>query len=211
MNEIDRENPIFIENEGVSLAPRTGMTGQRMGTISQGLHPLGRMRPFANTAWVWVRQRPKALPNPSELSPWPCPKPQRSMASWPDLHGPPPARTRTIGPKHEQSSWLGWTVLAASTLRCGCTEKINRRQEWRMESAAGRVSLSTRSKDGLKDIYGSGSCWTYVSLKTRQGMEWIDGLHKEQWIGSLICQAAALKSFTQLKDLGFLSKAKRFS
>ena len=47
MIEIDREDPIFIENEGVSLAPRTGMTGQRMGTIGQGLHPLGRMRPFA--------------------------------------------------------------------------------------------------------------------------------------------------------------------
>ena len=106
MNEIDREDPIFIENEGVSLAPRTGMTGQRMGTIGQGLHPLGRMRPFANTAWVWVGQRPKALPNPSGLSPWPCPKPQRSMASWPDPHGPPPARTRTIGPKPEQSVQL---------------------------------------------------------------------------------------------------------
>ena len=26
MNEIDREGPIFIENEGVSLAPRTCMT-----------------------------------------------------------------------------------------------------------------------------------------------------------------------------------------
>ena len=61
MNEIDREGPIFIENEGVSLAPRTGMTGQRTGTISKGLHPLGRMRPFANTAWDWVGQRPKAL------------------------------------------------------------------------------------------------------------------------------------------------------
>ena len=103
MNEIDRVDPIFIEYEGVSLAPRTGMTGQRMGTIGQGLHPLGRMRPFANTAWVWVGQRPKALPNPSGLSPRPCPKPQRSMASWPDPHVPPPARTRTIGPKPEQS------------------------------------------------------------------------------------------------------------
>ena len=101
-------------------------------------------------------------------------------------------------------SRLGWTVPAGSTLICGCTEKINRREEWRMGSVAGRVSLSTRSKDGLKDIYGSGSCWTYVSLKIGQGMEWIDGLHKEQWIGSLICQTAALNSFTQLKDLGFL-------
>ncbi|KAF2543186.1 hypothetical protein F2Q68_00031112 [Brassica cretica] len=71
-----------------------------------------------------------------------------------------------------------------------------------MESVAGRVSLSTRSKDGLKDRYGSDSCWTYVSLKIGQGMEWIEGLHKEQWIGSLICQTAALNSFTQLKDLG---------
>jgi len=105
-NEIDREDPIFIENEEVSLAPRTGMTGQRMGTIGQGLHPLCRMRPFANTAWDWVGQRPKALPNPSGLIPQPCPKPQRSMASWPDLHGPPPARTRTIGPKHGQSVQL---------------------------------------------------------------------------------------------------------
>ena len=84
------------------------------------------------------------------------------------------------------------------------TEKINRREVWRFGSVARHVSLSTRSKDGLKDRYGSGSCWTYVSLKTGQVMEWIDGLHKEQWIGSLICQTAALNSFTQLKDLGFL-------
>ena len=58
-------------------------------------------------------------------------------------------------------------------------------------------------------------CWTYVSLskmprsdrkidmdpalvgcvslsRFRQGMEWIDGRHKEQWIGSLICHTAAL-------------------
>ena len=106
MNEIDREDPIFIENKGVSVALRTGMTGQWMGTIGQGLHPLGRMRPFANTAWVWVEQRPKALPNPSGLSPRPCPKPQWSMDSWPDPHGPPPAQTRTIGPKPEQSVQL---------------------------------------------------------------------------------------------------------
>ncbi|KAG5397633.1 hypothetical protein IGI04_019447 [Brassica rapa subsp. trilocularis] len=32
-----------------------------------------------------------------------------------------------------------------------------------------------------------------VSLsRFREGMEWIDGRHKEQWIGSLICHAAAL-------------------
>jgi len=37
-----------------------------------------------------------------------------------------------------------------------------------------------------------------------QGMEWIDGRHKEQWIGSLICHTAALNGFAQLKDLGFL-------
>ncbi|KAG5384454.1 hypothetical protein IGI04_019970 [Brassica rapa subsp. trilocularis] len=73
-----------------------------------------------------------------------------------------------------------------------------------MESVAGRVSLSTRSTDGLKDRYGSGSCWTCVSLKIGQGMGWIEGLHKEQWIGSLICQTAALNSFSQLKDLGSL-------
>ncbi|KAG5374353.1 hypothetical protein IGI04_042333 [Brassica rapa subsp. trilocularis] len=82
------------------------MTGQRMGTIGQGLHPLSRIRPFANTAWVWVGHRPKALPNPSGLSPRTCPKSQWSMASWPDLHGPPPARTRTFGPKPEQSIQL---------------------------------------------------------------------------------------------------------
>ena len=40
--------------------------------------------------------------------------------------------------------------------------------------------------------------------RSDKGMEWIDGLHKEQWIGSLICQTAALNSFTQLKDLVFL-------
>ena len=62
VNKIDREDAIFIENEGVSLAPRTGMTGQRLGTIGQGLHPLGRMCPFANTAWVWVGQRPNVTP-----------------------------------------------------------------------------------------------------------------------------------------------------
>ncbi|CAG7862971.1 unnamed protein product [Brassica rapa] len=70
-------------------------------------------------------------------------------------------------------------------------------------------------------------CWTYVSLNKMprsvrkidmdpalagrmslsrfgQGMEWIDGRHKEQWIGSLICHTAALNGFAQLKDLGFL-------
>ncbi|KAF3585952.1 hypothetical protein F2Q69_00027459 [Brassica cretica] len=60
--------------------------------------------------------------------------------------------------------------------------------------------------DGLKDRYGSDSCWTYFSLKIRQGMNWIEGLHKEQWIGSLICQAAALNGFTQLKDLALGSR-----
>ncbi|KAL0685397.1 hypothetical protein Bca4012_052245 [Brassica carinata] len=35
------------------------------------------MHPIANNAWIWVGQRPKALPKPSGLSPWPCPKPQR--------------------------------------------------------------------------------------------------------------------------------------
>ena len=37
-----------------------------------------------------------------------------------------------------------------------------------------------------------------------QGIEWIEGLHKEQWIGYLICQTATLNGFTQLKELGFL-------
>ena len=73
-----------------------------------------------------------------------------------------------------------------------------------MGSVAGRVSLSTRSTVGLKERYGSVSCWTYVSLKIGQGMEWIERLHKEQWTASLICQTAALNSFTQLKNLGFL-------
>ncbi|KAF3520440.1 hypothetical protein DY000_02058436 [Brassica cretica] len=50
-----------------------------------------------------------------------------------------------------------------------------------MGSVAGRMSLSTRSADGLMDRDGSGSCWTCVSLKIGQGMEWIDGFHKEQW------------------------------
>ncbi|WZY99926.1 hypothetical protein YC2023_072255 [Brassica napus] len=95
MNEIDREDPIFIENEGVRLAPRTGMTGQQMGTIGQGLHPLGRMHPFANTAWVCVGQRPKALPNPSGLSPWPCPKPQWSTTG-PDLDHRTDSRTVSV-------------------------------------------------------------------------------------------------------------------
>ena len=54
------------------------------------------------------------------------------------------------------------------------------------------------------DRYGSDSRWTYVSLKIGREMNWIEGLHKEQWIGSLICQAAALNGFTQMKDLGFL-------
>ena len=60
----------------------------------------------------------------------------------------------------------------------------------------------------MKDRYGSDSRWTYVSLKIGREMNWIEGLHKEQWIGSLICQAAALNGFTQMKDLGFLCLAK---
>ncbi|CAF2098458.1 unnamed protein product [Brassica rapa subsp. narinosa] len=69
-------------------------------------------------------------------------------------------------------------------------------------------------------------CWTYVSLNKMprsvrkidmdpalagrmslsrfgQGMEWIDGRHKEQWIGSLICHTAALNGFAQLKAKTF--------
>ena len=80
-----------------------------------------------------------------------------------------------------------------------------------MESVVGRVSLPTRSTDGLKDRSGSGSCWTCVSLKIGQEMGWIEGLHKEQWIGSLICRTAALNSFSRLKDLGFLCLSKTIS
>ncbi|CAG7875861.1 unnamed protein product [Brassica rapa] len=71
-----------------------------------------------------------------------------------------------------------------------------------------RLLLVSRLADGI-------CCWTYVSLskmprsdrridmvpalvgrvslsRFREGMEWIDGRHKEQWIGSLICHTAAL-------------------
>ncbi|CAG7862968.1 unnamed protein product, partial [Brassica rapa] len=96
---------------------------------------------------------------------------------------------------------LGWMVLAGSSLSCDHREM-------------------SRLADGI-------CCWTYVSLNKMprsvrkidmdpalagrmslsrfgQGMEWIDGRHKEQWIGSLICHTAALNGFAQLKDLGFL-------
>ncbi|KAF3579729.1 hypothetical protein DY000_02034824 [Brassica cretica] len=65
-----------------------------------------------------------------------------------------------------------------------------------------RGTGGTGTGDGLKDRYGSDSRWTCVSLKIGREMNWIEGLHKEQWIGSLICQAAALNGFSQMKDLG---------
>ena len=88
--------------------------------------------------------------------------------------------------------------------------------------------MKSRTKDREKRSLADGiCCWTCVSLNKMprtdgridmdpalagcmslsrfgQGMEWIEGLHKEQWIGSLICQTASLNGFTQLKDLGFL-------
>lgn len=100
MIEIKREDPIFIENEGVSLSPRTGMTGQRMGTIGQGLHPLDRKRPFANTAWS--DRGPRPYPIPLDLAHSLVPSPN---GPWP--HGrTPKGRTQTIGPKLEQSVQL---------------------------------------------------------------------------------------------------------
>ena len=40
-------------------------------------------------------------------------------------------------------------------------------ERWRMGSVAGRMSLSTRSADGLMDRDASGSYWMCVSLKIR--------------------------------------------
>ena len=85
MNEIDREDPIFIENEGLSLAPLTGMTGQPMGTIAHGFHPLGRMHPFANTEWVWSNRGPRPYPIPLDLAHGLVPSPN---GPWP--HGRTP-------------------------------------------------------------------------------------------------------------------------
>ncbi|CAN7093048.1 unnamed protein product, partial [Brassica rapa subsp. narinosa] len=92
----------------------------------------------------------------------------------------------------------------------------------RMDGIGRIVSCLEKSRlaDGI-------CCWTYVSLNKMprtdrkidmdpalaghmslsrfgQGMEWIEGLHKEQWIGYLICHTAALNGFAQLKALGFL-------
>ncbi|KAG5402639.1 hypothetical protein IGI04_008758 [Brassica rapa subsp. trilocularis] len=88
--------------------------------------------------------------------------------------------------------------------------------------------MKSKTKDREKSRLADGiCCWTYVSLNKMpgsvgkidmdpalagrmslsrfgQGMEWIDGRHKEQWISSLICHTAALNGFAQLKDLGFL-------
>ena len=88
--------------------------------------------------------------------------------------------------------------------------------------------MKSKTKDREKSRLADGiCCWTYVSLNKMprsvrkidmdpalagrmslsrfgQGMEWIEGRHKEQWIGSLICHTAALNGFAQLKDLGFL-------
>ena len=88
--------------------------------------------------------------------------------------------------------------------------------------------MKSKTKDRERSRLADGIfCWTYVSLSKMprsdrkigmdpalagrmslsrfgQGMEWIEGRHKEQWIGSLICHTAALNGFAQLKDLGFL-------
>ncbi|KAG5392719.1 hypothetical protein IGI04_022682, partial [Brassica rapa subsp. trilocularis] len=65
--------------------------------------------------FIETEGRLKALPKHYGLSPRPCPKPQRSMAAWPDPHGPPLARIRTIGPKPEQSNACLDVLRLAST------------------------------------------------------------------------------------------------
>ena len=76
--------------------------------------------------------------------------------------------------------------------------------------------MKSKTKDRERNRLADGiCCWTYVSLSKMprsdgkigmdpalagrmslsrfgQGMEWIEGRHKEQWIGSLICHTAAL-------------------
>lgn len=76
--------------------------------------------------------------------------------------------------------------------------------------------MKSKTKDKEKSRLADGIfCWTYVSLSKMprsdrkigmdpvlagrmslsrfgQGMEWIEGRHKEQWFGSLICHTAAL-------------------
>ena len=71
-------------------------------------------------------------------------------------------------------------------------DMINEQEEevegWMMGSVAGRVSLSTRSEDGLMNRDGSGSCWTCLSLKIGQGMKMARWTPQRTMDGSLICQ-----------------------
>ncbi|KAF2580834.1 hypothetical protein F2Q70_00011418 [Brassica cretica] len=84
-NEIDREDPIFIENEGVSIAPRTCMTCSEWATIGQGLHLSATCSQSPKPTWFWVGHKPTTFPKRSGLSPRPCPNSQQPMASWSDL------------------------------------------------------------------------------------------------------------------------------
>ena len=84
-NEIKRENPIFIENVGVSIAPRTCMTCSEWETIGQGLHLSATYSQSPKPTWFWVGHKPTPFPKRSGFSPRPCPNSQQPMASWSDL------------------------------------------------------------------------------------------------------------------------------
>ena len=85
-------------------------------------------------------------------------------------------------------------------------DMINEQEEevegWMMGSVAGRVSLSTRSEDGLMNRDGSGSCWTSLSQdRTRNEDGSMDSTKNNGRLFDM--SRIALNCFSGLKGLGF--------